>query len=171
MGYKNIIFDEYDSLSDKIISLNNNDIYIKEYADRIEQGVYLYGSSSSTSLTTTPTSKFLETFFVTQPDRLICVEALGDTYITHSSPGVNAVNLYFEIDSVQVFHFRTDLVLGDTTSQYATWSGCSFLYRCETPGEYELNVKMSKADAGSNISFSSEIFVIRDIGKYIAPEA
>lgn len=175
MAYKDIVFNDNDPLSDKIIALNNNDLFLKEYADRITQGHYVIERlASKTNLGTSDSTLLnLEKFWVPLQSRMVKIVVSGFYYSLYTG-GTNNFIITIELDGTQIYQQYSPPVYnasGSTISLY-TWSDVTAIADVDA-GEHTVTVKAKKLNAGTKVDLTSvyaDCFVI-DIGQQRAAEA
>lgn len=163
--YKDILFNDFDNLSDKLIQLNKNDIFIKEYADRITHGYYAAEDTSFITDVGTTDSIVINShsFWVPHPNRMIEIIFTGGAYSLY--PGLNNIIITIELDSTQVFQKYTSPVYngGAGIVTIDPWSDTSAICDVDA-GEHDVTIKVKKVNSSPQVNIQQGTLFVVDIG-------
>jgi hypothetical protein len=168
--YKDLLFNEFDSISDKIVALNNNDLFLKQYADRLTQGYYYNETITAQANLSNAATTVLnaQQFWVPQPDRMILIKLELSYYTLYT--GTNQVRFAFEVDGTQISEFYSGLLYSASTTQPAFFSSFHAIANVDN-GAHTLTVKANKINASPQVGINAYTVRVMDIGKQIAAEA
>lgn len=173
-NFNQIVWEIESDIDKNLKILNDNNTYIKEFADKIPSGVLLFGTTSANvniSATPATTNIFSDTFWLGSNDRIVKMSGsfIGWYCTTGGYPYTQSVYVDLYIDGILIQRLYGDTETITATDYVSTFANKLISFSTGlSAGNHTIDIYATKTNGAITTPFSFGMIIIEDVGGVIA---